>query len=319
MASCTSEKNASKLDSYPMNLKDIQLDFDLEDVTCSICLDFPHNGVLLLCASYDKGCRPFICDTDQNHSNCLERFKSASGVPVVTKVMSATNGISMVCIQDISSSPSSRPTCPLCRGDVMGWLIIDEVCVYLNMKQRCCEEKHCTYVGNFFELQKHAKLKHPHSHPSKIDPVQQLNWENFQQSSEIIDVLSTIHAEVPRAIVLGDYVIEYGDADTVDEYEDFRRSRGNLWTSCISCKVFPNFRDLIKRRRSRLGVRRSSHGSSSDGSYIGEGSSRSVDIIEYRFAEIDDELPQTGVSTATPIVIPSYYRYGRHRSHVYDH
>uniref|UniRef100_A0A803NEF3 Uncharacterized protein n=1 Tax=Chenopodium quinoa TaxID=63459 RepID=A0A803NEF3_CHEQI len=31
--------------------------------------------------------------------------------------------------------------------------------------------------------------------------------------------LSTIHSEVPRGVVLGDYVIEYGDDDTADEFE----------------------------------------------------------------------------------------------------
>lgn len=308
MDSHTSGNKACKLDSCPMDLENIKLDFDLEAVTCSICLDFPHNGVLLLCTSYDKGCRPFMCDTNQNHSNCLERFKSAYAVPAVVKVTSATSGISIVFIQDISPSPRSRPTCPLCRGDVTGWFIIDEARIYLNMKKRCCEEKHCTYVGNFYELQKHAQVKHPHSHPSKIDPAQLLNWEHFQQSSEIIDVLSIIHAEVPHAVVLGDYVIEYGDAETGDEYEDYHRNRGNWWTSCISCKVFPRFRGSRNRQRSRQGALRSSHRSSSDGSYPGEGSSRSVDIIEYRFAETDDELARTGVGAATSLVIPSHYR-----------
>ncbi|RWW62000.1 hypothetical protein BHE74_00030898 [Ensete ventricosum] len=208
MASFTSDKKTVKVNPY-VDWVNIKLDFDWEDVTCSICLDFPHNGVLLLCSSYDKGCRPFICDTDHNHSNCLERFKSAH------------------------TSPISRPTCPLCRGDVTGWLIIDEARVYLNTKKRCCEEKHCTYVGNFSELQKHAQLKHPHSRPSEIDPAQQLNWEIFQQSSEIINVLSTIHAEVPHGVVLGDYVIEYGDAEAGDEYEDFHRNRGKWWTSYV--------------------------------------------------------------------------------------
>lgn len=31
-------------------------------------------------------------------------------------------------------------------------------------------EKHCSYISNFSELWKHAQLKHPHSHPSKIQP-----------------------------------------------------------------------------------------------------------------------------------------------------
>ncbi|XP_042424904.1 uncharacterized protein LOC122015473 isoform X1 [Zingiber officinale] len=301
---------------HPPNLDDVQVDCNWEDVTCPICLDFPHNGVMLQCSSYDKGCRPFMCDTNQAHSNCLERFKSAYGMPIVVKVTSTTHGATVVCIQDISSNSGSRPACPLCRGDVTGWVVIDKARVYLNMKKRCCEEKQCSYIGNFTELQKHAELKHPHSCPSEIDPARQLDWDNFQQSTEIIDVLSTIHAEVPHGVVLGDYVIEYGDAETGDEHEDFPRSRGNWLTSCISCKVF--HRGPRSRQRSRRSGRRSSDHSGSDGSNVGENSTRSVDIRGFRFVETDDELPRTGGSNTESIVIPNHYRYGSHRSQFYD-
>jgi hypothetical protein len=46
-----------------------------DDVLCPICMDHPHNAVLLLCSSHDKGCRSYICDTSYRHSNCLDRFK----------------------------------------------------------------------------------------------------------------------------------------------------------------------------------------------------------------------------------------------------
>ncbi|KAG5389867.1 hypothetical protein IGI04_031408 [Brassica rapa subsp. trilocularis] len=102
----------------------------------------------------------------------------------------------------------------------------------LDEKQRCCEEERCRFTGTYTELRKHAQSEHPDSRPSKIDPARKLNWENFQQSSEIIDVLSTIHSEVPRGVVLGDYVIEYGDDDTGDEFEDVASNEGSWWTSC---------------------------------------------------------------------------------------
>lgn len=56
-----------------------------------------------------KGCHSFICDTDQSHSNCMEWFKSAYGIPAAVKVTS-TNGVAMICFQDGSSSPSNQPT-----------------------------------------------------------------------------------------------------------------------------------------------------------------------------------------------------------------
>ncbi|KAF8388362.1 hypothetical protein HHK36_027028 [Tetracentron sinense] len=46
-----------------------------DEASCPICMEHPHNAVLLLCSSHDKGCRSYICDTSYRHSNCLDRFK----------------------------------------------------------------------------------------------------------------------------------------------------------------------------------------------------------------------------------------------------
>ncbi|XP_068665231.1 uncharacterized protein [Aristolochia californica] len=46
-----------------------------DDASCPICMDHPHNAVLLLCSSHDKGCRSYVCDTSYRHSNCLDRLK----------------------------------------------------------------------------------------------------------------------------------------------------------------------------------------------------------------------------------------------------
>ncbi|XP_017420642.1 uncharacterized protein LOC108330649 isoform X2 [Vigna angularis] len=194
-----------------VRMEDVLLDTSWEDVICPICLEVPHNSVLLQCSSYDKGCRPFVCDTSQLHSNCLDRFKRTQ----MSDANSVANSDSVV------SDCQYNLSCPLCRGDVSGWIIVDKARVHLDEKKRCCDEQQCAFVGSYSELQKHAQLEHPYGCPSKIDPARQLDWENFQQSSEIVDVLSTIHSEVPRGVVLGDYVIEYGDDDSADDFEDF--------------------------------------------------------------------------------------------------
>lgn len=259
-----------------------------EDVTCPICLDVPHNGVLLHCTSYDKGCRAFLCDTNQKHSNCLSRFRKASGMPETAEFWT-TNEVADDSIQLIPSNCESLPACPLCRGEVAGWAIVKAARAYLDMKMRCCEEQSCSYVGNFVQLQSHMQSKHPQSHPSEIDPTHQLDWDNFQQSSAIIDVLSTIHAEVPRGIVLGDYVIEYGDEDDDDDYDDFRSRGTKWWKSCILYQVFGKFRGSRNRGRSsgRDG-RRSRHRSASVGSF--ERSPSSADASAYRFYEVEVEF-----------------------------
>ncbi|OVA01582.1 Protein of unknown function DUF1644 [Macleaya cordata] len=46
-----------------------------DEALCPICMDHPHNAVLLVCSSHDNGCRSYICDTSYRHSNCLDRFK----------------------------------------------------------------------------------------------------------------------------------------------------------------------------------------------------------------------------------------------------
>ncbi|XP_072953268.1 uncharacterized protein [Typha angustifolia] len=299
---------------------DMKVNSNWEDVTCPICLEFPHNAVLLKCSSCEKGCQPFVCDTDQTRSNCLDRYRSVYGLSAAAKVSSTTNETS----SENAQNPKSPPTCPLCRGDVMGWVVLSEARQQLNLKTRCCEESRCSYVGNFYELQKHTQLKHPNSRPSKIDPSRQLDWENFQQSSDIIDVLSTIHSEVPRGVVFGDYVIEFADDESGDEYEDFHRMRGKWWISCIFSRVL--CRDSGNRRRTgergrRGSGRRRNLRSISNYSYVEDAPARSVDIMAYRLDEIDIEFVRTGSSVAASRRTSSHYRdnHGRRRSHLYDH
>ncbi|PIN00821.1 hypothetical protein CDL12_26681 [Handroanthus impetiginosus] len=279
-------------------MEEIQLYTNWDDVICPICLDFPHNAVLLQCSSYESGCRSFVCDTDHLHSNCLDRFKQANGVPSGSQSPSSAENSLPSGSQSPSSAENSqlsdsgsdsKPQCPLCRGEVTGWIVVDKARMHLDEKKRSCEEEKCPFTGTYMELQKHAQLEHPHSRPSKIDPARQLDWENFQQSSEIIDVLSTIHSEVPRGVVLGDYVIEYGDDNSGDDYDDFPGDEGNWWTSCILYQVFENFRTSRNRRRSRVSdSRRGNHRLSYDTSNSDEGSVSSIEF--YGTDEIDDEF-----------------------------
>ncbi|KAG0468664.1 hypothetical protein HPP92_017992 [Vanilla planifolia] len=302
------------INSSTFDLDDIQISINWEDVTCPICLDFPHNGVLLQCTSYHNGCRPFMCDTDHTHSNCLTRFKSAFGVPQTADCL-VRGEESTPSIHVVFSTCESRPSCPLCRGEVTGWVIIKEARNYLNSKKRCCQEKQCSFNGNFMELQEHVQLKHPHSHPSQIDPARQLDWENFQQSLDIIDVLSTIHAEVPRGVVLGDYVIEYGDEEeNGDDYDEFHGRGSKWWRSCILYRVFGKFRCSGNRHRSRdRNLRRARDRSISDASI--EGSPSSVDTPVYR-PQMEEEIPGMASSEAFDRPNP---RYRRRRSGLRDH
>ena len=46
-----------------------------EQICCPICLEPPHNAVLLICSSLRHGCRTFLCDTSYRHSNCFDHFR----------------------------------------------------------------------------------------------------------------------------------------------------------------------------------------------------------------------------------------------------
>ncbi|KAB2076532.1 hypothetical protein ERO13_A06G041200v2 [Gossypium hirsutum] len=180
---------------------------DWEAAKCSVCLEFPHNAVLLLCSSYDKGCRPYMCATSRRFSNCLEQYKKA-----YTKATSADNG-------SVDNANVGQPSekmevpellCPLCRGQVKGWTVVEPVRKYLNRKKRACMQDKCSFVGTYKELKKHVRAKHPLARPRAVDPVLEEKWKKLENERERDDVISTIMSSTPGALVLGDYVIEPG-------------------------------------------------------------------------------------------------------------
>ncbi|XP_047341181.1 uncharacterized protein LOC124944878 [Impatiens glandulifera] len=269
-------------------MDEIKLDTSWEDMLCPICLEFPHNCVLLQCSSYEKGCRTYVCDTDHLLSNCLDRFRNAHGMSsgLHSPESSESNSLENRCSL---SEVHEKPSCPLCRGVVTGWIIIDDARAHMNEKKRCCEEDQCAFAGTYSELQEHALQQHPYACPAKIDPARQLDWENFQQSSEIIDVLTTIHAGIPHGIVLGDYVIEYGDNDTGDELDEFRRDERNWFTSCMLYQVFDNLRSSRNRRRSRANnSRRSNQRLDSENIDYDVGSVVSLGSPDYRNVQMEN-------------------------------
>lgn len=57
----------------------IALHTEWDRISCPICMEQPHNAVLLICSSYKNGCRCYICNTSHRHSNCLDRFREMNG------------------------------------------------------------------------------------------------------------------------------------------------------------------------------------------------------------------------------------------------
>ncbi|PON46768.1 Zinc finger, RING/FYVE/PHD-type [Trema orientale] len=187
---------------------------DWEDVTCSVCMEYPHNAVLLLCSSHDKGCRPYMCGTSCRYSNCLDQYKKA-----YTKVISSNHGQSLhgsvdnpIVIQDSSSGIEKREVtelaCPLCRGQVKGWTVVEPAREYLNAKKRSCMQDNCSFLGNYKELRRHVRAEHPSARPREVDPALEQKWRRLERERERNDVISTITSTMPGAMFFGDYVIE---------------------------------------------------------------------------------------------------------------
>lgn len=250
---------------------------ELDEVSCSICMDHPHNAVLLLCSSHEKGCRSYICDTSYRHSNCLDRFKKlrdnskenpnlpsslvntnnsgnsfdinltmqydmhnvnelylneintvlSVGLPQGSREGDAQNDEGILEIADsetlqdrvmpenldVDNSSESKLslTCPLCRGAVLGWEVVEEARNYLNLKKRSCSRDSCSFVGDYLELRRHARRVHPTSRPSDVDPTRERAWRNLERQREYGDIMSAVQSAMPGAVLVGDYVLENRD------------------------------------------------------------------------------------------------------------
>ncbi|KAF7825705.1 plant/K7P8-3 protein [Senna tora] len=286
---------------------------ELDEVSCPICMDHPHNAVLLLCSSHDKGCRSYICDTSYRHSNCLDRFKKlqanskdSSNLP--SSLVNTNNSgssrqgdiqdssrhfnphnegiletVDSETLQDrteleeldVDNSPESKLSlkCPLCRGTVLGWEVVEEARNYLNLKKRSCSRESCSFVGNYLELRRHARRVHPTTRPSDVDPSRERAWRHLERQREYGDIVSAVRSAMPGAVVMGDYVIENGDGRFSGEREGgMGDSNGPLWTTLFLFQMIGSIegaREPRPRSRAWTRYRRpAGAGGSSDRRYL---------------------------------------------------
>ncbi|KAJ1284292.1 hypothetical protein BS78_03G193300 [Paspalum vaginatum] len=154
-----------------------------EEVRCPVCMDHPHNAVLLVCSSHEKGCRPFMCDTSSRHSNCYDQYRKASKES--TKDLGAECS---ECQQPVQLS------CPLCRGPVSDCIKDYDARKYMNSKVRLCTTESCEFRGAYHELRKHARVEHPTVRPMEVDPDRQRDWRRMEQQRDIGDLMSMLRS-----------------------------------------------------------------------------------------------------------------------------
>lgn len=296
------EENTSKDGEMDANKK------ELDDARCPICMEHPHNAVLILCSSHDQGCRSYMCDTSYRHSNCLDQYRkprencrnnasqsvetlglrslqnfyedtrlggpgrrpliarswrSQSGEIQETQNRRVTHSLYALhsnrrqdglsrdnaAVEGETESQESSPghgneidvaanggvelKCPLCRGAVHGWKVIEDARHYLNLKVRSCARESCSFSGTYEELRKHARSVHPTTRPTDVDPSRQNAWRQLERQRDYGDVLSTIRSAMPSAVVIGDYVIDSEDGMHLDRdsERDALGTPGPWWTT----------------------------------------------------------------------------------------
>ncbi|KAK8937336.1 hypothetical protein KSP39_PZI012010 [Platanthera zijinensis] len=149
-----------------------------DETRCPVCMDHPHNAVLLHCTSHEKGCRPFMCDTSYRHSNCLDQYRKALDVSM----------------DETPEASKPRLSCPLCRGIVSGWKVVEAARKHMNAKARSCSTESCGFMGAYSEIRKHARTEHPLIRPSETDPDRQRDWRRLEQQRDLGDLFSTMQS-----------------------------------------------------------------------------------------------------------------------------
>ncbi|XP_072971191.1 uncharacterized protein [Typha angustifolia] len=192
---------------------------DWKCANCPVCLEFPHNAVLLLCSSHDNGCRPYMCATGSRYSNCLDQYKKAysniSSSPHEFMVKNWSYSCPLW-----NKSEVMELKCPLCRGQVKGWTVVEPARAYLNKKRRNCLQDNCLFKGTYKQLRKHVRAQHPFARARMLDPAHERKWKALEHQREREDVISAIRSSTPRAMVMGDYVIERDNSDSDSDFYD---------------------------------------------------------------------------------------------------
>ncbi|KAK9141648.1 hypothetical protein Syun_011048 [Stephania yunnanensis] len=159
-----------------------------EEVRCPVCMEHPHNAVLLKCSSYDKGCRPYICNTSCRHSNCLDQFCKAFANPKTDEIEGASSSNHRNTGDYGSGRKHPKFICPLCRGDVSDWIVVEAARNFMNSKTRSCASETCDYSGMYADLRRHARLAHPFVRPFEIDPERERRWTRMEQERDFGDL-----------------------------------------------------------------------------------------------------------------------------------
>ncbi|XP_057803875.1 uncharacterized protein LOC131019381 [Salvia miltiorrhiza] len=304
---------------------------DWEDATCSVCMECPHNAVLLLCSSHDKGCRPYMCGTSFRYSNCLDQYKKAYAKATPPDSHPVHDSLDSQVIgpfsgQSADNGDTAELACPLCRGQVKGWTVVEPAREQLNAKKRSCMQENCTFMGTFKELRKHVRADHPSAKPREVDPTLEQKWRRMEREREREDVMSTIRSSMPGAVFFGDYVIEGGHYEfDSDEEEGFdinamERNEGmevgvnrNLMSMFLFLQAFGSAGNVGSNRGARRQERDSTNGGALDRGSMRLHRDNPIDDLEFsdQDSENDDDVGNENDGNGGTSLVGRLRRQGR--------
>lgn len=228
-----SQNHADSLESA-QNVK------EWEEARCPICMEHPHNAVLLKCSSHDRGCRPYMCKTSYRHSNCFDQFCKLYGqIPLITELQDIPSTHVVSHRQMVECPPAgqyghgrnqlaSEFVCPLCRGSIYGYIVVEPARLFMNSKVRSCSSENCDFSGTYSELRKHARSEHPNVRPSEVDPMRHRDWIRWQRERDFEDIVS---------LVQSNYAVD-------SDGESFTRAI-RFWTSSFVTEMNDSPMDLL--------------------------------------------------------------------------
>ncbi|KAJ7956647.1 Protein of unknown function (DUF1644) [Quillaja saponaria] len=267
LSSSSSRTKRSAPDTYLETEENVK---EWEDARCPVCMEHPHNAVLLICSSHEKGCRPYMCNTSYRHSNCLDQFcKSfAEPSPTITELesqLSVTNTsptetpelttVTEVQEERSEGSVTTEPLscehqekrkllCPLCRGQIKEWKVVEAARCFMNEKSRSCSSETCDFSGTYTDLRQHARLEHPLVRPSDVDPERQHSWRRLERQRDFGDLLSTLQSAVGEEMV-DDSILPIDGGGLLTVIFFIRYTRGSNWSSTSRSRA-----QMSSRRRS---------------------------------------------------------------------
>ncbi|KAG6489938.1 uncharacterized protein LOC122006064 [Zingiber officinale] len=223
--------------SCSASLKVVEDDKKWEDVRCPVCMEHPHNAVLLQCSSRDQGCHAFMCDTSYRHSNCLDLYRKSFSNKLPEEEDNVQLPIDILC--------------PLCRGHVTGWTVIESARKYMNARSRSCSLESCSFTGVYGELREHARKEHPSARPSEADPERQQDWRRMERQRDLGDLFSMFHSPVTREHLTN-------DEEAIDSFIGFSSITMVLVVHVHQLRANSGVSTLPPSSRSRTSFRQSS-------------------------------------------------------------